>query len=239
MLLIFSVLKGQYPFETHSSIVCKEWKNWITYDSLDKEHKLIHLLTIPNFFDKKEFTIKLTLFDTLHYSIIGIYRNNIEIQELIEPNPFWGITNPLSVYEADFNSDSLQDVKLLIPSYGNGGYNYYARVIYLLQKPDGGLSKISFTDLFMNFQNRIERDFDGDGLFEVITQTFQNYEKHNYWLFNLYNFKNDSLVNVNSKGNYPIMIQLLFRNNYEITNNISRERMKQFAKKLPDDYGIQ
>ena len=128
------------------------------------------------------------------------------------------------------------DIKLFVPNYGCGGYNFYVRVIYLLQKPDGNFNKISFTDLFMDFKNRLERDFDGDGFYEVITQTFQNYQNHNYWLFDLYDFKNDSLVNVNYKDNYPIMIQLLNRENYEVTSKISREKMKDFTRKLPSDF---
>jgi hypothetical protein len=102
--------------------------------------------------------------------------------------------------------------------------------------PNKAFTSISFTDLFMEFQYRKERDLDGDGKYEIITQTFKNIGNHNYWLFNLYNIKNNELVNVNYKANYPIMVQILNDDNYNITKRISRSQMKEFALKVPDDY---
>jgi hypothetical protein len=62
------------------------------------------------------------------------------------------------------------------------------------------------------------------------------YENHSYWLFNLFDYDGNEFVNVNSKDNYPIMIQFLYRENFQITNRISREKMKDFNLNLPDDY---
>ena len=58
----------------------------------------------------------------------------------------------------------------------------------------------------MEYKNKLERDFDGDGNYEIIVQSFQSYGYHNYFLFNLYNYKDGQLVNVNNKTNYPIMV---------------------------------
>jgi len=52
----------------------------------------------------------------------------------------------------------------------------------------------------------------------------------------LYNFDSDRLLNVNWKDNYPIMTQFLIRENFEITNKIIREKMKEFALTLPEKY---
>lgn len=236
-MIVYGMSKGQYPFEKYPAIDCQEYKNWTTYNKLEKENKLHHTITIPRFFNTIDsLTTQLTLFDTLDYSIVRLFKNKQQIQKITLPDAFYGITDPLPLYMADFNSDSLMDIKLLIPSYGSGGINYYARVIYLLQKPDGTFNKISYTDLFEEFKNRLERDVDGDGVFEVITQTFQRYQSHNYWLFDLYAIKDGSFENVNFKDNYPIMVQLLFRQNFAVTNNITREKMKDFERKLPIDY---
>jgi hypothetical protein len=85
-------------------------------------------------------------------------------------------------------------------------------------------------------ENRQERDFDGDGNFEIITMNLIGHEDHSFWLFNIFNYLNGGLVNVNAKDNYPIMIQFLNRENYDVTNKISRDKMKTFALTLPEDY---
>lgn len=229
---------GQLPFEKFKAISVKEYEKWISIDKIETEGKLISYISVPDFFTSKEsITIQLTCFDTLDYSKLAILKNGKQIQEIIEPDAYYGLRTPFPVFVADYNNDSLTDIKFLIPNFGCGGYNTYSRVIYLLQKSDGRFVKISFTDhFFEDDNNRIERDFDGDGNFEVITQTFQNYNKHNYWLYNIYSFKNFELVNANQKDDYPIMIQLLYRDNFEITKNLSRDKMKVFGRKLPSDY---
>lgn len=238
LIFITGLVKGQFPFEKYPEITYKKYKDWISYDRINKEHKLHHTLTISRFFnDSASITIQLTLFDTLDYSIIRIFKDKKEIQKFIEPSSFYGLTSPYPIFTADYNKDSLLDLKFLIPNHGCGAFNNYSRVIYLLQNKFEKFSKISYTDNFIELhENRLERDFDGDGRFEIITQTFQNYLNHNYWLFNIYDFNNDTLVNVNNKDNYPIMIQLLRRDNFEITDKISKEKQKHFERKLPDDY---
>ena len=88
----------------------------------------------------------------------------------------------------------------------------------------------------MDYELRPERDINGDGNFEIITQTFKSVENHNYWLFNLYNFNGSGLINVNQVDNYPIMVQLLYRDNFAITDKISPEKIKDFSLKLPEGY---
>ncbi len=231
------MLYGQYPYEKYPAIKYKEYSNWKTYDRVEKEHKLHYTLTIPGFYSNSDsITVQFTISDSLGYSTIRIYKNKKQIHRFKEFDAFYGLTEPLSIFVADYNNDGLMDIKFLVPSHGCGAYNYYTRVIYLLQNADNNFKKVSYTDLFIDFENRLERDFDGDGNYEVITQTFKNYKQHNYWLFNLYNFADDNLVNVNYKDNYPIMIQLLYRDNFEVTNKISRDKMKDFSMILPDDY---
>ena len=144
----------------------------------------------------------------------------------------------INVYEAlrtaDVDGDKLNDVKMVIPYMGNGLAAMNQRVIYLFQKTDGLFSKISFMDKMD--ANRPERDLDGDNQFEIITMTLNGFGDHNYWTFNIYNYINGELVNRNTKFDYPIMIQYLFRENYKVTDKITSEKMKTFGDKKPSAY---
>jgi hypothetical protein len=241
-----TTLFGQYSFEVYPSIKYKEIKKWKEYDRCDKDKKVHYTVTIPNFYANHDtVTVQLTtIADDSETSIIRVFRNQKQIHKYKEPysigqggDCFKITPTPQKIYLQDINGDGLNDLKILIPRNGFcGGYNYYLDIVYLFQRTDETFTKISFSDLMMNYELRPERDIDGDGNYEIITQTFQNYGDHNYWLFNLYNFTGDGLVNVNYKDNYPIMVQLLYRDNFAITKNLSREKMKNLARKLPDDY---
>lgn len=221
-------------------------KNWKVYDKCKTEKKVHYTLTIPNFYKNHDsVTIQLTsLTDNFDTSYIRVYRNKNQIQKFTESYSIGSgydcnkiEPTPQTIYLEDINGDSLNDLKIIIPGNGCcGSFNFYLEVIYLFQRTDGSFTKVSFSDLMMDYALRPERDIDGDGNYEIITQTFQHYGNHNYWLFNLYNFNGDSFVNVNHKDNYPIMVQLLYKDNFAITDKISREKMKEFEKKLPDGY---
>jgi hypothetical protein len=230
---------GQYPFEKSPKIKYKRFQNWKIKERTDE--KADYSIVIPSFFAKKgSLQFQMHSLVDKDSSIITVYKNGKLLQTFIDPYFIGGVVGPApqAAFVEDINGDGLKDLKVIVP--GNaccGAYNYYLRVIYLFQRKEGTFTKISFTDLMMDYINRPERDIDGDGNLEIITQTFQNYGDHNYWVFNLYNFNGSGLVNVNQKANYPIMVQLLYRNNYKVTDKISRAKMKQFERRLPDDYG--
>jgi len=241
-----SLLYSQYPFEKYKQIKYKEYKKWKFKAVQKKLANMNYSISVKNFFgDGESVTVQLTgfcdstndLYSNYDYSYIRIFKNKKEIQKFKESYGFGGDLNkPQSLIVEDINSDGLKDIKILIPYYGCGGYNYYPRVIYLIQQKDGCFKKFSFRDYMFDFINRPEIDFDGDGKYKVITQTFVNYKNHNYWSFNIYEFNGDCLVNVNKKYDYTILVQLLFQDNYEVTDKMTREQMKQFARKLPVEY---
>jgi hypothetical protein len=238
-LTIVTSVNGQdgYPFERFPSIEYKEYKDWKTYDKLDKEKKIHFTLTIPKYFDNEDsLTIQLTAFQTSwDSSYVRIFRNKKQIQKMFEPMHFLEINVQYeSVRIADINGDKLNDIKIIIPYMGNGLASLNQRIIYLFQKDNGLFDKVSYLDKMGD--NRAERDFDGDGQYEIITMTLKGHEGHNYWTFNLYNFINGELMTQNSKFDYPIMIQYLFRDNYKITDKISTSKMKSFGDNKPEEY---
>jgi hypothetical protein len=237
LVLLTGILKGQYPFEKYPALKYKAYNDWKINDRSEaKEKDVQNTLTIPNFYDNSDtLTIQLTSFADHFWdnSVVGIFRNKIEIKKLIENMAF----NPAgldTVRVADVNGDGLLDVKIIVAYMGNGTASLNVKVIYLFQYPDHSFNVISYDDKMG--QNETERDFDRDGNYEIITMNLFGYENHSYWLFNLFEYKNDELVNANKKANYPIMIQFLIRENYEITNKISRAKMRDFELRLPDSY---
>lgn len=239
IILIFwtGILKGQYPFEKYPAIKYKAYNDWKINDRSEEPDKDVqNTIVLPRFFDNSDsLTIKLTSFADHFWdnSTFQIYRNKIEISKTIENMAF----NPAgldTVRVTDFNGDGLKDIKIVVAYMGNGTASLNAKVYYLFQRINQTFNIISFDDKMG--PNQKERDFDGDGNYEIMTMNLLGYENHSYWLFNLFDYNGNELVNVNNKDNYPIMIQFLYRENFEITNKISREKMKDFKLNLPDDY---
>lgn len=231
---------AQYPFESHPSIHFKKFSKWLvtpqTNDQLDFS------MTIPNFYpDHTALAIKIAGNPDHDSCIVSLSNLKGSTSSFIEPIQISLLgPEPQSAFLEDVNGDGLNDLKILIPNNACcGAYNFYVQVIYLFQHKDHSFTKISFQDLMWDYQNRVERKIDNNHNYEIITQTFRGYRKHNYLVYNLYNYNGRKLINVNYKANYPIMIQLLDDPNYKITSNLSRNDMKKFAMKLPDDYNEQ
>ena len=227
---------GQYPFEKFPAIKYREYNNWKQNDNSKSPDKVNLSSTIPGFFGSKEsLTIKITsLTTTRDTTYISVYRNNRPLQTFIEPLGF----NPIEPLRlADFNGDHLADLKLILPYMGNGTASLNARVVYLMQQKDNSFIKVSYFDKVS--ANSIERDFNGDGNFELITMTLIGYQGHSYWSYDLFNFKNFDLVSVNDKYGYPVLIRFLYRDNYKITSKVTRQKMKEFAHKKPEEYNRQ
>jgi hypothetical protein len=243
IFLIVSTLtiSGQYPFEKYPSATYRDYNNWIFYNRIEKEKRVHLTMTIPDFFENRDsLTIQLTSFVPKNWildsSYIRIYRNKQLIQKIFEPMAFSESNiGSQSIRTVDLNGDSLKDLKLTAWYMGNGIAAMNVRRIYLFQNSDHQFTKISFMDKISG-DDRPERDFNNDGNYEIITMTLKEFEGHSYWLFNLYDYVKGDLINVNEKFDYPIMIQFLLRDNYEITNKISRDKMKEFSLKLPENY---
>lgn len=239
LILVVSHVKAQYPFEKYNSINYRQFNNWIKYDWTEKRNRFHQTLSIQEFYNNHDsLTIQLSSFtDDYDSSYIRIYRNKQLELQIFEPMAFTGynLWGPLLV--ADVNGDSLQDIKLNVAYLGNGLASMNTRIIYLFQTKDEKFIKVSFTDK-LEHGNRVERDFNHDGNFEIITMTLNGYEGHNYWTFDLFNYENGKLVNVDDKFDYPIMVQYLLKPNYKITDKLTGSKMKEFKLTEPKDIDI-
>jgi hypothetical protein len=238
LLLLISSTNAQYPFERFDTLKYKSYSKWTNIKWLEENNSIHNTLTIKDFFKNKDsLTIQLSTFkEKWDSSYIGIFRDDKLKQKLFEPVSFLGYNFWDSLIVADINGDGLKDIKLNV-SYMSNGLGMRSRIIYLFQTKDEKFIKISYDDN-LGYGNRVERDFDKDGNFEIITMTLNGFQSHNYWTFDLFNYENGILKNVDDKFDYPIMIQFLNRPNYKITDKISKENMKGFKLEMPSEIDI-
>lgn len=134
------------------------------------------------------------------------------------------------MFAADIDGNGLVDFKILFFNDGSGLAGSLEHKLYFFNNGNQKFKPFFYTDFF-SFP---ERDLNGDGNYEIIGTVLTRYGGHSYWTFNLFNYKGGRLINVNTQSNYPLMVQYLFRENYNITNKISRRDMRQFSLKSPD-----
>lgn len=206
-----------------------------TASSMKNMDDLSFDLRIPGFFENQKLRIRLSTGINTSHSYIILYKGKQLLQKIPEAMAFYSGDLPEPVRVADINGDGLMDIKISVSYHGCGLAAEYVKVIYLFQQPGNKFTKIAYTD--MMYDNRPERDMDGDGKYEIITKTIQEHKTHNYWLFNIYSFKDNALVNVNDKYGFPIMVQYLYRQNYTPAN-ISNAILKKYAVKLPEEYEV-
>jgi len=232
IFLFFPIIVfGQYPFEKFKSPKSSS----LEFKMTEKENALNYSKVIKSFFNDNS---------DLEVTINGNTENSKETyvevkstsksRKYFEEIPAQGTDG---FFIADFNGDGKKDFKIVCYYMGSGLASLNVRVIYFFQKTNKEFTKISFDDKIG--ENMTERDLNGDGNFEIITMTLQNHKNHNYWLFNLYNFVNGNLVCVNNKMNYPIMVQYLYKDNYNVTKKLTRKEMKKYEFKKPEELLIE
>lgn len=225
------IVFGQYPFEKFKAPKYKS----LEFIMQENNNIYEYSCAVNSFFSDKE-----NLQVTIHGNTENEKENHIELKSNQISKKYYEeifLEGADSLFVTDFNGDHLKDLKIICYYKGCGLASLNVRVVYFFQKKNHEFTKIAFDDKMDN--NRKERDINGDGNYEIITMTLQEHGYHNYWLFNTYNYKNDNLVCVNEKMNYPIMIQYLLRDNFEISTKISIKTMKKYELKKPEEISIE
>ena len=232
IIFIFPIfIFGQYPFEKFKSPKYKS----LEFKMIEKKNVLEYSKNVTSFFkDKSDLEVTVSGNEENSKETCIQVNTKLNSKKYFEQIPAQGTDG---FYIADFNGDGKKDFKIVCFYMGCGLASMNVRVIYFFQKDNNEFTKISFDDKMVG--NRIEKDLNGDGNFEIITMTLKEHKYHNYWLFNVYNFVNDNLKCVNNKINYPIMIQYLFRDNYKVTTKITRKDMQKYEIKMPEEMLIE
>ncbi len=229
-ILVMLSCKAQYPFEVFPRISYAAYKIAQYYSESDSSY--IGISTIPTKNAFSTIRIEFKELDDDDSCNIFIYKADSLFQTIMEPLGVYPFLLPDSLYVADLNNDSFLDIKFFIHNTGCGLAASLMGKVYLIGRMDGTFDKFSF----MDFSTEIERDMDGDTIYEIIGVDHDGFENHNYWIYDLFNIKDRQFINVSKNFDYPIMIQHLFRRNFAITQNISRIKMKEFSRQKPDYY---
>ena len=220
-----TLLFAQYPFEKYKALRKKTFNHWISSHDTTGSSKELLSSTISLtgvFLNKNKCVLRAEPIkrdnDTYASAAkLSILDGSKPLQVFSIDSIYFDYFAFSIVSVADFNGDSLPDIKITYPYMSNGlGLNFL--VIYLLQEPDGTFTEISYTD--MSGTDQTERDMDGDGKSIAISMSLVSHNGHSYWAYNLYKFVNDSLINVSQKFGYPILIQSLNKPNYHVAKNI-------------------
>ncbi|WP_439505468.1 FG-GAP repeat domain-containing protein [Sediminibacterium sp.] len=164
-------------------------------------------------------------------SYIHFYKANKIIQKILVP--FWIRHLTPNAEVADFNNDGIPDIKFRIYTAGNGMAALLNYKVYLMSQQTN-YRVMSFVD----FSSEKEYDLNGDGLPEIIGCSSTNYNGHNYWVFNLYNWVNGTLVSVSKTYEYPLWTAVDFKTNKVIAKDIPASIRNATLRSFPNEYFI-
>jgi hypothetical protein len=137
---------------------------------------------------------------------------------------------PYEVYKADLTHNGRDDFIVFYSSRGPGLGSHRGRVeIYLRNKI--GFEKISYDAFDAGIEDFIGPD--KEGKYKVIIEGFYQGDRHNYFSYNVYEFKNYRLVNADKKvKGFPKFVQYKIKNNDQDTVLLtSNERLQNTKEK--------
>jgi hypothetical protein len=143
---------------------------------------------------------------------------------------------PDIAFSADLNGDGRLDLKLLFNFQGASPLaSKVKRKMYLLSRPDGSFSKLSFFD----FSQEPETDFNGDNQYEIVAKDLIQFKKHSYWKYELYQFSGDKLINVSLRYNYPKLVPYRIKRTSRSPASLAEADRCQLMSKQPREYDQQ
>lgn len=162
---------------------------------------------------------------------ILILKGNTILKNILVESPYWTINDTIKI--ADIDGNGLIDVKLSFYNNGNGLAASLSRKVYLFNQQN------TFKSIqFFDFAEDNEFDFNNDDNYEILSCNHIYKNNHSYWVYNIYNFSNNKLINVSKQFNYPLLTKHLYRTNKIIAKEFNfGERLKEL-RPLPNDYGI-
>jgi hypothetical protein len=136
------------------------------------------------------------------------------------------------LYLEDIDDDGIPD--FIIQCYSAGASGLASSHVYNTCFLKRGSQKFKVLR-FESFYQHPQREYEfKPGKYAIIGQSLLYYKGHNYWLFDLYHYKNGKLVNVSKQYNYPIAVPYLNKETFTPTTKISRRELERLSSKEPD-----
>ncbi|MFL5762464.1 MAG: hypothetical protein ACJ77K_00900 [Bacteroidia bacterium] len=146
---------------------------------------------------------------------------------------WWGGTEE-NIECADIDGNGFKDIKFQMWGGGCGLAGGLSTKIYLMNRGDTAFTCFTFCD----FADDYEYDLDGDGSYEILSCVYANYKGHAYWVYNSYNFRNDSLVNNSERFNYPLWTRFLWESSDKIATAVPDKEREKSKMKYPNEFYI-
>lgn len=167
----------------------------------------------------------------LEESVMLFYKDSKVVQKILVP--FW-IKNVIPIAEfADFNKDGMPDIKFRIRTLEKGNTALLNYKVFLMSQQ----SKYRVMS-FVDFSSEKEYDINGDGIPEIIGCSTTNYNGQNYWIFNLYNWVNNTLKSVSKDYDYPLWTVVDKKTNKVIAKDIPADIRLSTLRAFPNEYFV-
>lgn len=167
----------------------------------------------------------------LEESLILFYKDSKVVQKILVP--FW-VKKVIPIAEfADFNKDGMPDIKFRIRTLEKGTTALLNYKVFLISQQ----SKYRVFS-FVDFSSEKEYDINGDGIPEIIGCSTTNYNGQNYWVFNLYNWVNNTLKSVSKEYDYPLWTVVDTKTNKVIAKDIPADIRLTTMRTFPNEYFV-
>ena len=135
---------------------------------------------------------------------------------------------PSAVFQADLDGNGLDDFIVFYNSRGPGLGGHQDRVEIYLRKDSGGFEKISYDTFDAGIEDFIGPD--KEGRYKVIIMGFyEGNDRHNYFTYNVYEFRDYRLVNADAKVKF---VRYTYKNNDQDAERVTqKERLLHTKEK--------
>ena len=135
---------------------------------------------------------------------------------------------PCKIFQADLDGNGLDDFIVFYNSRGPGLGGHQDRVEIYLRKDSGGFEKISYDTFDAGIEDFIGPD--KEGRYKVIIMGFyEGNDRHNYFTYNVYEFRDYRLVNADAKVKF---VRYTYKNNDQDAERVTqKERLLHTKEK--------
>lgn len=173
-------------------------------------------------FKSKDGNVRINFYQSDDWSFSLRIEDNgqILLDRVAQEPPF-----PNDVYWADLDGNGQKDFIVISWNGGAGLGGHECRLEIFLKEKEGLYHKISYDGMSPGLEDFV--DLDNDRKYEVIITGVYDGQRHNYFTYNIYEFRDFKLINVDAKfSGFPKFIWMTYKNNDKDTNHLMKEERR-------------